>query len=141
MSFLKILIQNGYVIDPESKREEYMDVLIENETIVKVEEKIHEEVDRVVDAKGCYVMPGFIDLHVHYREPGLEYKETIATGSAAAAAGGYTTVCPMPNTKPATDNPEIVAELFSQILPCYDFENVVFAVLGNNYITFKNILK
>lgn len=108
---MKILIQNGYVIDPASGREGNYDILTDGKRIVRVAEKISKEeakADRVVDATGKQVLPGFIDLHVHYREPGLEYKETIATGSAAAAAGGYTTVCPMPNTKPVTDCAEVV---------------------------------
>ena len=108
---MRILIQNGYVIDPASEREGTYDVLTDGKRIVQVAEKISEseaKADRVVDATGKHVLPGFIDLHVHYREPGLEYKETIATGSAAAAAGGYTTVCPMPNTKPVTDCAEVV---------------------------------
>ena len=108
---MKILIQNGYVVDPESKREGYMDVLVDNERIVKVEEGIRDEADRVIDAKGCYVMPGFIDLHVHLRDPGLEYKETLETGGKAAARGGVTTVCAMPNTKPVTDNAEMIASI------------------------------
>lgn len=108
---MRILIQNGYVIDPASGREGIYDILTDGKKIVRVAEKISKEeakADRVVDATGKQVLPGFIDLHVHYREPGLEYKETIATGSAAAAAGGYTTVCPMPNTKPVTDCAEVV---------------------------------
>lgn len=108
---MKLLIQNGYVIDPATGREGYYDILIDGKKIAKVAEKIsaeEAEVQKVVDATGKHVLPGFIDLHVHYREPGLEYKETIATGSAAAAAGGYTTVCPMPNTKPVTDCPEVI---------------------------------
>ena len=108
---MRILIKNGYVIDPVTGREGQFDVLTEDKKIVRVAEKIAESeagADRVVDATGKHVLPGFIDLHVHYREPGLEYKETIATGSAAAAAGGYTTVCPMPNTKPVTDCAEVV---------------------------------
>lgn len=109
---MRILIQNGYVIDPSAQREGFLDVLTEGERIVKVSQHISTEeakADIVLDATGKHVLPGFIDLHVHYREPGLEYKETIATGSAAAAAGGYTTVCPMPNTKPTTDCAEVVS--------------------------------
>ena len=106
---MKILIQNGYVVDPESKREGYMDVLVDNERIVKVEDGIRDEADRVIDAKGCYVMPGFIDLHVHLRDPGLEYKETMKTGGMAGARGGVTTLCAMPNTKPVTDKGEMIA--------------------------------
>ena len=108
---MRILIKNGYVIDPVTGREGQFDLLTEDKRIVRVAEKIEEneaKADRVVDATGKHVLPGFIDLHVHYREPGLEYKETIATGSAAAAAGGYTPVCPMPNTKPVTDCAEVI---------------------------------
>lgn len=108
---MKILIQNGYVLDPESKREGIYDVLVQDDKIVKVAEKIADAADRVIDASGCYVMPGFIDLHVHLRDPGLEYKETLETGGKAAARGGVTTVCAMPNTKPVTDNAEMVAAI------------------------------
>lgn len=105
------VIRNGYVIDPGTKREGKMDILVKNGRIEKVAECISEKEAagaRVIDASGKQVLPGFIDLHVHFRDPGLEYKETIATGSAAAAAGGFTTVCPMPNTKPVTDSKEVV---------------------------------
>ena len=108
---MKILIQNGYVLDPESKREGIFDVLVEDDKIVKVAEKIDDAADRVIDATGSYVMPGFIDLHVHLRDPGLEYKETLETGGKAAARGGVTTVCAMPNTKPVTDNAEMIASI------------------------------
>lgn len=108
---MRLLIKNGYMLDPASSLEGYYDILTENERILRVAKEIPAEEaqgGRVIDATGKQVLPGFIDLHVHYREPGLEYKETIATGSAAAAAGGYTTVCPMPNTKPSTDCAEVV---------------------------------
>ena len=108
---MRILIQNGYVLDPESKREGLLDVLVENDRIVKVEAGIEESAERVIDATGCYIMPGFIDLHVHLRDPGLEYKETLETGGKAAARGGVTTVCAMPNTKPVTDSGEKIAEV------------------------------
>lgn len=108
---MKILIQNGHVLDPDSKREGIYDVLVQGDKIVRVAEKIETEADRVIDASGCYVMPGFIDLHVHLRDPGLEYKETLETGGRAAARGGVTTVCAMPNTKPVTDNAEMVASI------------------------------
>ena len=105
---MKVLIKNGLVIDPETKTEKITDVLIEDDTVKKISEKIKEDADRVIDAKGCYVMPGFIDLHVHLREPGFEYKGNVETESRAAAHGGYTTICAMPNTKPVIDNKDRV---------------------------------
>ena len=111
---MKTLIQNGYVLDPESKREGEFDVLIEDNKIIKVAEQITDYADKVLDASGCYVMPGFIDLHVHLRDPGLEYKETLETGGKAAARGGVTTICAMPNTKPVVDNGEKVADVHNR---------------------------
>ena len=111
---MKTLIQNGYVLDPESKREGKLDVLIEDDRIIKVAEQITDHADKVLDASGCYVMPGFIDLHVHLRDPGLEYKETLETGGKAAARGGVTTICAMPNTKPVVDNGEKVEDVHNR---------------------------
>lgn len=108
---MKILIKNGHVVDPLTGRDGCFDVLVEDDRICKVEEKIEEEVERVIDAGGCYVMPGFVDLHVHLRDPGLEYKETLETGGKAAVKGGVTTVCAMPNTKPVIDDGEKVSEV------------------------------
>lgn len=105
---MRILIKNGRIINPATETDEVLDLLIEDKLVVKMESDITEEADRIVDASGCFVMPGFIDLHVHFRDPGLEHKETIETGSKAAAAGGYTTVFAMPNTKPVADNAEVV---------------------------------
>ncbi len=108
---MTILIQNGHVLDPAAGRDGLFDVLVEDKTIVEVSEKIDAQADKVIDAKGCYVMPGFVDLHVHFRDPGLEYKETLETGGAAAVHGGVTTVCCMPNTKPPIDTAEKVASV------------------------------
>ena len=105
---MKMLIKNGYVLDPKSHIEGFYDILIEHDTIVEVAPDISVEADQILDAQGRYVMPGFIDLHVHLREPGFEYKETIQSGAMAAAKGGFTSICPMPNTKPSTDCAEIV---------------------------------
>lgn len=105
---MRILIKNGQIINPATGTNEVLDLLIEDKVVVKMEAGIGDEADRIVDASGCYVMPGFIDLHVHFRDPGLEHKETIETGSKAAAAGGYTTVFAMPNTKPVADNADVV---------------------------------
>lgn len=105
---MTILIKNGHVLNPASGTDGKADVLIKDGIVAKLESEVSDNADRVIDAEGCYVMPGFIDLHVHLRDPGLEHKETIETGCRAAARGGYTTVLAMPNTKPAADNPEII---------------------------------
>ena len=106
---MKLLIKNGIVIDPESKTEKKMDILAENGRITRVETGISTPADQVIDAAGSFVMPGFIDLHVHLRDPGLEYKEDIETGTQAAAHGGYTTIVAMPNTVPVADRPNVIS--------------------------------
>lgn len=113
------LIKNGYVVDPALAREGKFDILIKDDRVLKVEANIKPDdykikVDKVIEAGGKFVMPGFIDLHVHLREPGYEYKETILTGSLAAACGGFTTICAMPNTNPALDNPDTLKYVFDQ---------------------------
>lgn len=111
---MRLLIKNGHVIDPESGLNAVRDVLVADDRIVKVAETISESADEVLDARGMYVMPGFIDLHVHLRDPGFTYKETLATGGMAAARGGVTTVCAMPNTKPVTDTAEMIEEIYER---------------------------
>lgn len=111
---MTILIKEGHVLDPETKRDEICDVLIDGDRITRVGSGIETEAERVINAKGCYVMPGFIDLHVHFRDPGLEYKETLTTGGRAAVKGGVTTVCAMPNTKPVIDNGVKVKEVMER---------------------------
>lgn len=108
---MKTIIKGGRVINPATNTDEVRDIVIENGIVIKSEKNIADlsDVDKTIHAEGCYVMPGLIDLHVHLREPGFEHKETIETGTKAAAKGGYTSVCPMPNTKPATDCKETVA--------------------------------
>jgi pyrC_multi: dihydroorotase, multifunctional complex type len=103
-----ILIKNGRVINPSENLDKVMDIFVEDGIIKEKAESIEKQADTVIDAAGCYVMPGLIDLHVHFRDPGLTYKEDIETGSKAAAKGGFTTVCCMPNTKPVVDNVETV---------------------------------
>lgn len=105
---MTILIKNGHVINPATQMDETADVLVENGTVKEIAKGIKAKADREIDAKGCYVMPGFIDLHVHLRDPGFEKKETIETGCRAAAHGGYTTILAMPNTKPVVDNADVV---------------------------------
>ena len=108
---MKLLIKNGHVVNPENDLNAVQDVLIENDRIIKVADSVRDDADTVLDAKGMYVMPGFIDLHVHLRDPGLTYKETLETGGMAAARGGVTTICAMPNTRPVTDTSQMIDEL------------------------------
>lgn len=105
---MTILIKNGQVINPATNMDEVADVLVENGTVTKIAKGIKAKADREIDAKGCFVMPGFIDMHVHLRDPGFEQKETIETGCRAAACGGFTTILAMPNTKPVVDNADVV---------------------------------
>ncbi|MCI8327911.1 MAG: dihydroorotase [Lachnospiraceae bacterium] len=105
---MKLFIKNGHVLDPSTGTDEVIDILIDEGIIVKTGKELKCEAERVVDAKDCYVMPGFIDLHVHLRDPGFEHKETVESGVCAAARGGYTTILAMPNTKPVVDNADVV---------------------------------
>lgn len=106
---MKILIKNGRLINPATGIDEVMDVLVNDSIVEKIEKNINDDADKIIDADKCWVTPGFIDVHVHLRDPGYEYKETIATGTRAAAKGGFTTICCMPNTSPVTDS-EIMVE-------------------------------
>ncbi len=105
-----LLIKGGHVIDPAARVDALMDVLLRDGHVAEIAPpgKIRSGADSTFDARGLIVAPGFIDLHVHLREPGQGYKETIATGTAAAAVGGFTSVCCMPNTSPVVDSPEWV---------------------------------
>ena len=105
---MKLLIQNGRVLDPKSNRDEIADILIENGKVKKIASSIKEEDCQVLDATDRIVAPGFVDIHVHLREPGFGHKETIRSGTEAAAAGGVTTVACMPNTNPAIHDASVV---------------------------------
>ena len=94
---MKTLIKNGIFNGKKT------DLLIVDNKIAKLQESIDEKADKLIDAKGLTILPAFVDMHTHLREPGFEYKEDIETGSKAAVAGGYASVCCMPNTKPVID--------------------------------------
>jgi len=109
-----LLIKGGRVIDPANKIDAEMDVLVKDAKIAKVEKGIKEKADETIEAKGLIVCPGLIDMHVHLREPGREDKETIATASRAAAAGGFATIAGMPNTSPDADNQTVIEFVLSR---------------------------
>jgi dihydroorotase len=116
---MAILIKGGRVIDP-GRVNGQADVLIGNGKILAVGQKLDQPAGKadpsttIIDARGKLVLPGLVDLHVHLREPGFEYKETIQTGTAAAVAGGFTSVCCMPNTSPVNDNQSITEFILEQ---------------------------
>jgi len=103
-----ILIQGGYVVDPANQLDGEADVFIQDGKIAKVGKGLKVKADQTINAKGLVVTPGLVDIHVHLREPGFEYKETIASGTLAAVAGGVTSVACMPNTNPPIDDQAIV---------------------------------
>lgn len=113
---MKLLIANGHVIDPAAGENSGRNLLIEDGKVAALlaHNDPTPEGCEVFDASGLIVAPGFIDMHVHLREPGQEHKETIASGSAAAVAGGWTSVCPMPNTNPVNDNAAITRYMIEQ---------------------------
>ena len=108
------LIKGGRVLNPATNMDQIADLLIENDKVVAIVTNLEdndyatEKADTIINADGLWVMPGFIDLHVHFRDPGLTHKEDILTGMAAAARGGYTSVHAMPNTKPTADSAEVI---------------------------------
>ncbi|MGD9568240.1 MAG: dihydroorotase [Sedimentibacter sp.] len=110
-----MLIKNGRVIDPETKMDEISDILIDGNQIAKIEKNIAlKSIDEIIDAEGKIVAPGLIDVHVHFRDPGLTYKEDIQSGSMAAVRGGFTTVVCMANTKPVVDNKETLEYILNE---------------------------
>ena len=141
---MSILLKNGTVIDYKNSIFEQYDVLIENDTIKKLEKNIKEDADTIINCTGLYIMPGMIDMHCHLREPGFEYKETIETGSKSAVAGGFTTICPMPNTKPTPDSAIILQEIIEKskqdavcnILP---YSSVTKGEKGEELVDFEKI--
>ena len=124
---MRILLINGIAfIDEKFQRK---DILIEDGKIIKIEDVIDEKADREINVKGKYIFPGLIDVHTHLREPGFEYKETIATGSMAAAKGGFTSICAMPNLNPVPDslenlNPELEAIEKDAVVHVYPYGSI-----------------
>ena len=139
---MNTLLKNGTVIDYASNTQKKLDILIENDKISKIAEKIEVSADKVVDCTGLYIMPGMVDMHCHLREPGGEHKETIETGSKSAVAGGFTTICPMPNTNPTPDSAIVLEKIIQEakrvnlcnVLP---FSSVTKGEKGQELVDFK----
>jgi dihydroorotase len=109
---MSLLIRGGRIIDPATHLDQQADLLILEGRVAQIARGIAQgAAERVIDAKDCWVVPGLVDMHVHLREPGEEHKEDIESGTAAAAAGGFTTVCCMPNTRPVNDGADVTAHI------------------------------
>ena len=139
---MRILFKNGTVVDYANKLEKKLDILVEEDKIAKLAENISEEADKVIDCSGYIIMPGMIDVHCHLREPGGEHKGTIETESKSAVAGGFTTICPMPNTNPTPDSAIVLEQILNRakevnlcnILP---FSSVTKGEKGQELVDFK----
>jgi len=114
----KLLVKNGRVIDPSQKIDDTLDVLVVDGKVAEIRRNIAIGDAEIVDASSLIVAPGFIDMHVHLREPGREDEETIESGTLAAAAGGFTSVCCMPNTDPVNDDPSVTEYIRAQAAKC-----------------------
>ena len=111
---MKTLLKNGTLIDYKTNTFEKYDILIENDKIKEIAKNITTEVDNIIDCTNLNIMPGMIDMHCHLREPGFEHKETIETGAKSAVSGGFTTICPMPNTKPTPDSAIVLQKIIDE---------------------------
>lgn len=139
---MKILLKNGTVVDYASKTNEKLDVLVEDDKIKEIAKDINVQADKVIDCSDLVIMPGMIDMHCHLREPGGEHKETIETGSHSAVKGGFTTICPMPNTNPTPDSAIVLDRIIKEakrvnlcnVLP---FSSVTVGEKGEELVDFK----
>ncbi len=141
---MKILLKNARVVDHKNKLDGKMDILIEDEKISKVQANIQDAADKIIDCENYIIIPGMIDMHCHLREPGFEHKETIETGAKSAVAGGFTTICPMPNTKPVPDTPEVlksIIEKAEQVNLCniFPFSSITKGEKGEELVNFEEM--
>ena len=143
---MRILLKNGRLIDYKTKNDEVTDILINDNKIEKIAKDINEKADRIIDCTNLNIIPGMIDMHCHLREPGFEYKETIETGAKSAVCGGFTTICPMPNTKPTPDSAIVLQKIIEEgkrvnlcnILP---FASVSKGEKGEELVNFDELKK
>ncbi len=137
---MRILIKNGKLVNPAGP-EGALDILVEDGKILQTAGNIEADAERVIDAGGCIVAPGFVDVHVHFRDPGQTWKEDIYTGAAAAAAGGYTSVVMMANTIPAVDTPENIKAMLAKgretDIKVYACANVTVGMKGEKLVDMR----
>ena len=141
---MRILLKNGRLIDYKTNKDELTDILIHNDRIEKIAKNIDDKADEIIDCTNLNIIPGMIDMHCHLREPGFEYKETIETGAKSAVCGGFTTICPMPNTKPTPDSAIVLQKIIEEgkrvnlcnILP---FASVSKGEKGEELVDFKEL--
>jgi len=141
---MKLLLKGGTVVDYKNDIEEVLDVLIENEKIVKIAKDIKENADKIIDCNNLIIIPGMIDMHCHLREPGFEHKETIETGAKSAVCGGFTTICPMPNTKPTPDSTIILQQIIKKgkdlnLCNVFPYASVTKGEKGEELVDFKEL--
>ena len=139
---MKTLLKNGTVLDYASNTNEVMDILINGSKIEKIGKDLEVQADRVIDCTNLSIMPRMIDMHCHLREPGFEYKETIETGSKSAVKGGYTSICPMPNTKPTPDSAFILKKIIEEgkrvnLCNVFPYSSVTKGELGEELVDFE----
>lgn len=143
---MSILFKNGTVVDYANKIDKKLDILVVEDKIAKIGENLNAEADQIIDCSGYIIMPGMIDVHCHLREPGGEHKGTIETESKSAVAGGFTTICPMPNTNPTPDSAIVLEQIINRakevnlcnILP---FSSVTKGEKGQELVDFKTQLQ
>ena len=108
-----VLLKNGKLIDYKTNTNDYFDIFIEDGIVKEISKEINKVADETIDCTDLFIIPGMIDMHCHLREPGFEHKETIETGMKSAIKGGFTTICPMPNTNPTCDSVFILEKILN----------------------------
>ena len=139
---MKTLLKNGTVLDYASNTNEVLDVLINDSKIEQIGKNLDVQADNIIDCTNLFIMPGMIDMHCHLREPGFEYKETIETGSGSAVKGGFTSICPMPNTKPTPDSALVLSQIIEEakrvnLCNVFPYSSVTKGELGDELVNFE----
>lgn len=143
---MNLLLKNGFLIDYATNTQKKTDILIEDDKIKRIAENITDSVDNIINCEGLSIIPGMIDIHCHLREPGFEHKETIETGSNSAVKGGFTTICPMPNTNPTPDSTIVLQQIIEkakQVAKCnvLPYASVTKGEKGEELVDFEELKK